>query len=122
MPQAYFIREAYFILRSNISLVPKERISLSPSFSAKKRHLPVSFFGGEGGTRTLAPGFSRPTPLPGAPRHQLEYFSMVPLYIKFIGFLNGGEKGIRTLVGLLPNGFQDRLVMTASISLRNGDI
>ena len=30
----------------------------------------------------------------------------------------GGEEGIRTLVGLLPNGFQDRLVMTASISLR----
>ena len=38
MPQAYFIREAYFILRSNISLVPKERISLSPSFSAKKKY------------------------------------------------------------------------------------
>ena len=30
----------------------------------------------------------------------------------------GGGKGIRTLVGLLPNGFQDRLVMTTSISLR----
>ena len=32
-------------------------------------------FGGEGGTRTLAPLFRRPTPLAGAPRHQLEYFS-----------------------------------------------
>ncbi len=32
--------------------------------------------GGEGGTRTLAP-VTRPTPLAGAPRHQLEYFSMV---------------------------------------------
>ncbi len=31
---------------------------------------------------------------------------------------HGGEKGIRTLVGLPPNGFQDRLVMTTSISLR----
>ena len=30
----------------------------------------------------------------------------------------GGEEGIRTLVGLLPNGFQDRLVMTTSIPLR----
>ena len=30
----------------------------------------------------------------------------------------GGEEGIRTLVGLPPNGFQDRLVMTASIPLR----
>ena len=32
----------------------------------------------------------------------------------------GGGKGIRTLVGLLPNGFQDRLVMTTSISLHMG--
>ena len=32
----------------------------------------------------------------------------------------GGGKGIRTLVRLLSNGFQDRLVMTASISLRMG--
>ena len=31
---------------------------------------------------------------------------------------DGGEEGIRTLVGLPPNGFQDRLVMTASIPLR----
>ena len=30
----------------------------------------------------------------------------------------GGGKGIRTLVGVSPNGFQDRLVMTTSISLR----
>ncbi len=29
----------------------------------------------------------------------------------------GGEEGIRTLVGLPPNGFQDRLVMTTSIPL-----
>ena len=34
----------------------------------------VHIFGGEGGTRTLAP-VTRPTPLAGAPRHQLEYFS-----------------------------------------------
>ena len=32
--------------------------------------------------------------------------------------LFGGEEGIRTLVGLPPNGFQDRLVMTTSIPLR----
>ena len=32
--------------------------------------------GGEGETRTPAP-VTRPTPLAGAPRHQLEYFSMV---------------------------------------------
>ena len=33
-------------------------------------------FGGEGETRTPAP-VTRPTPLAGAPRHQLEYFSLV---------------------------------------------
>ena len=32
------------------------------------------YFGGDGETRTLAP-VTRPTPLAGAPRHQLEYFS-----------------------------------------------
>ena len=32
-----------------------------------------TFSGAEGETRTLAP-VSRPTPLAGAPRHQLEYF------------------------------------------------
>ena len=38
-----------------------------------------------------------------------------------VQFACGGGWGIRTLVGLRPNGFQDRLVMTASISLRVGD-
>ena len=33
-------------------------------------------------------------------------------------FCIGGGCGIRTHVGLLPNGFQDRLVMTTSITLR----
>ena len=33
-------------------------------------------------------------------------------------FVFGGGRGIRTPVGLPPNGFQDRLVMTASICLR----
>ena len=39
-------------------------------------------FGAEGETRTLAP-VTRPTPLAGAPRHQLEYFCMVTYIIKF---------------------------------------
>ena len=34
----------------------------------------------------------------------------------------GGGSGIRTHVGVNPNGFQDRLVMTASISLRVNNI
>ncbi len=38
-------------------------------------------FGGEGETRTPAP-VSRPTPLAGAPRHQLEYFSKSVTYIE----------------------------------------
>ena len=33
-------------------------------------------FGAEGETRTLAP-VARPTPLAGAPRHQLEYFCIL---------------------------------------------
>ena len=50
----------------------------TPSSPIKIKNDPVftgSFFGGEGGTRTLAPVLDRPTPLAGAPRHQLEYFS-----------------------------------------------
>ncbi len=35
----------------------------------------------------------------------------------FLFLVFGGEEGIRTLVGLPPNGFQDRLVMTTSILL-----
>ncbi len=37
---------------------------------------------------------------------------------KSIAFFRGGGRGIRTPVGLHPNGFQDRLVMTTSIALR----
>ena len=54
---------------------------LGAGFSSphKKRHLQgVFFYGGEGETRTPAP-VTRPTPLAGAPRHQLEYFSMVTI-------------------------------------------
>ena len=45
-------------------------------FTSKKEHPKgCPFFGAEGETRTLAP-VTRPTPLAGAPRHQLEYFSI----------------------------------------------
>ena len=53
-------------------------------------------FGGEEETRTPAP-VTRPTPLAGAPRHQLEYFSEFGNKFIFINLLNGGEEGIRTL-------------------------
>ena len=77
----------------------------------------------------LAP-VTRPTPLAGAPLHQLEYYSIAALTSAYkkrtyiyhaeicVTAVYGGEEGIRTLVGLPPNGFQDRLVMTASIPLR----
>ena len=43
---------------------------------------------------------------------------LTELYLRLgIDPKNGGGKGIRTLVGFPPNGFQDRLVMTTSISL-----
>ena len=48
----------------------------------------------------------------------LEYYSKCNLFLNHIQIENGGEEGIRTLVVLPPNGFQDRLVMTASIPLR----
>ena len=38
--------------------------------------------GGDGETRTLAP-VSRPTPLAGAPRHQLEYISVLVIALKY---------------------------------------
>ena len=59
-------------------------------------------------TYTLSRGASSP----------LEYFRIGDDENCYSLLRDGGGKGIRTLVGLLPNGFQDRLVMTASISLR----
>jgi hypothetical protein len=38
--------------------------------------------------------------------------------VYFFQFKNGGGRGIRTPVGFHPNGFQDRPVMTTSVSLR----
>ena len=43
------------------------------SYNTKIYRYRNSIFGAEGETRTLAP-VTRPTPLAGAPRHQLEYF------------------------------------------------
>ena len=87
---------------------------------------PDTFFGAEGETRTLAP-VTRPTPLAGAPRHQLEYFCIGSVYDtiqllkeiaeKPLSLLSGGESGIRTHGTLPYDGFQDRSVITASVSL-----
>ena len=63
----------------------------------------TDFFGGEGETRTPAP-VTRPTPLAGAPRHQLEYFSVwddsdavISRIVYAVFGRCGGEEGIRTL-------------------------
>ena len=88
---------------------------------------PDTFLGAEGETRTLAP-VTRPTPLAGAPRHQLEYFCIGSVYDtirllkeraeKPLSLLSGGESGIRTHGTLPYDGFQDRSVITTSVSLR----
>ena len=49
------------------------RVSFCKTIKPPKRV--ALLFGGEGETRTPAP-VTRPTPLAGAPRHQLEYFSV----------------------------------------------
>ncbi len=88
----------------------------------------MSFFGAEGETRTLAP-VSRPTPLAGAPRHQLEYFCKRNVFKRYLikkravriyTTRSGGESGIRTHGTLPYDGFQDRSVITTSVSLRIG--
>ena len=88
---------------------------------------PDTFSGAEGETRTLAP-VTRPTPLAGAPRHQLEYFCIGSVYDTIrllkeraenpLSLLSGGESGIRTHGTLPYDGFQDRSVITTSVSLR----
>ena len=65
----------------------------------------------------------------GCPTYSLSRGASSPLeyYSIMINIINniltseisfGGEDGIRAHVASLPNGFQDRLVMTASIPLR----
>ena len=75
-------------------------------------------------------------PFQGSPFGQLGYFSKLPYAIAsffqkrlilyrvvfclsrtFLFFSTSGESGIRTHAPLRTNGFQDRLVMTTSISL-----
>ena len=92
-----------------------------------QRKNPCAFSGAEGETRTLAP-VTRPTPLAGAPRHQLEYFCIGSVYDTIrllkeraenpLPLLSGGESGIRTHGTLPYDGFQDRSVITTSVSLR----
>ena len=117
-----------FLLRKKMD----GRVLISPGWEVankKKRYQGKSLipFGAEGETRTLAP-VARPTPLAGAPRHQLEYFCIGSVYDTIrllkeraknpLPLLSGGESGIRTHGTLPYDGFQDRSVITTSVSLR----
>ncbi len=59
-------------------------------------------------------------PFQGSPFNHLGTSAMVDstLLFKFIILCPNGESGIRTHAPLRTNGFQDRLVMTTSISLQ----
>ena len=67
LPPAAFVLNARTFRCSSSSKIDIDKL--------KAPHKAMLFNGGVGETRTLAPGFSRPTPLAGAPRHQLEYYS-----------------------------------------------
>ena len=116
-----------FLLRKKMD---EEFESLCPFYIIQKKGTgenPDTFPGAEGETRTLAP-VTRPTPLAGAPRHQLEYFCIGSVYDTIqllkeraenpLSLLSGGESGIRTHGTLPYDGFQDRSVITTSVSLR----
>ena len=116
-----------FLLRKKMD---EEFESLCPFCIIQKKGAgenPDTFSGAEGETRTLAP-VTRPTPLAGAPRHQLEYFCIGSVYDTIrllkeraenpLSLLSGGESGIRTHGTLPYDGFQDRSVITTSVSLR----
>ena len=107
------------------SSLPKQNSYIQKEKAQRKN--PCAFSGAEGETRTLAP-VTRPTPLAGAPRHQLEYFCIGSVYDTIrllkeraenpLSLLSGGESGIRTHGTLPYDGFQDRSVITTSVSLR----
>ena len=65
--------------------------------------------GGEGETRTPAP-VTRPTPLAGAPRHQLEYFSICDVDKNNINYIVAERVGFEPTVPCGITGFQDQLL------------
>ena len=129
-PVVFALRTVYFM---SLFAPQKDgrRVRVSPNkfiYTKKaQRKNPCAFSGAEGETRTLAP-VTRPTPLAGAPRHQLEYFCIGSVYDTIrllkeraenpLSLLSGGESGIRTHGTLPYDGFQDRSVITTSVSLR----
>ena len=77
------------------------------NFHKNKNHLKMRWFlfGGVGETRTLAP-VTRPTPLAGVPRHQLEYYSNCYVF-KNIKWRRGRDSNPWLL---RVTGFQDQLL------------
>ena len=131
LPVVFALRTVYFM---SLFAPQKDgrRVRVSPNkfiYTKRKstKENPCAFSGAEGETRTLAP-VTRPTPLAGAPRHQLEYFCIGSVYDTIrllkeraenpLSLLSGGESGIRTHGTLPYDGFQDRSVITTSVSLR----
>ena len=77
---------------------------------------------GEGGIWTLAPLLTTYSLSRGAPSATWVFLQSACLttdyiYLKPHSLMRSGESGIRTHAPLRTNGFQDRLVMTTSISL-----
>ena len=77
-------------------------------------------FGGVGETRTLAPLFTRPTPLAGAPRHQLEYYSMARSCQEHSILIVAERVGFEPTVACTITSFQDWLLKPLGhLSIKN---
>ena len=78
--------------------------------------LATSVANGERGIWTLAPLLTTYSLSRGAP--SASWVFLLSLILTLYSVSRNGESGIRTHAPLRTNGFQDRLVMTTSISLR----
>ena len=87
------------------------------NFSRFLYALILSMSNGEGGIWTLAPLLTAYSLSRGAPSTAWVLLQYQALELSLCMKVSG-ERGIRTLAPFRTNGFQDRLVMTASISLQ----
>ena len=71
------------ICETNVTFIEAQKSKEKPDFPRFCGEIRLHKYGGEGGTRTLAPEFTQPTPLAGAPRHQLEYYSKLLYVIEY---------------------------------------
>ena len=92
-----------------------ERVGFAPSLLARTITRPIAAYRDyHAGAYDHALWHARLTARSHPTRHQQKNRFLSESACFFVG---GGESGIRTHVGLHPNGFQDRPVMTASVSL-----